>query len=183
MALLRPDHYFESVVAIDLDELQALDIRMLLLDLDNTLVLRNTTQASPAVHEWVQDAMARGIGVCIVSNNWHERVQNAADALGCAIVGKATKPFPSGFRRALDGTGVGPGSTAVVGDQIFTDVLGGNLFGATTILVVPLAGGSDLPHTRLLRAFERRIMRGAKPRVGRSASGASSETDAEDASS
>ena len=163
MSLLVPDLYYCSVADIDLDELQRRGVRVLLLDLDNTLVLRNTTEASERVRSWVRAAKQRGMLVTIVSNNWHERVQQAADDLDVAIVGKATKPLPSGFRRALRGTDAAPSECAVVGDQVFTDILGGSLFGSTTVLVTPLAGGSDLPHTRLLRTLERRILRGRKP--------------------
>lgn len=163
MSLLSPDLYYRSVADIDLDELQRRGIRVLLLDLDNTLVLRNTTEASERVRNWVEAAKRRGMQVTIVSNNWHERVQQAADDLDVAIVGKATKPLPSGFRRALGGTDAAPSECAVVGDQVFTDILGGSLFGSTTVLVTPLAGGSDLPHTRLLRTLERRILRGRTP--------------------
>jgi len=163
MSLLQPDFYCRSVTNIDLDELQRRGVRVLLLDLDNTLVLRNTTAASDEVRAWVRAVGKQGISVSIVSNNWHDRVQQAAATLGVPIVGKASKPLPSGFRRALAGTDATPSESAVVGDQIFTDVLGGNMFGATTVLVVPLAGGSDLPHTRVLRALERRVLRGRTP--------------------
>lgn len=160
---LSPDLYYRSVPDIDLDELERRGTRALLMDLDNTLVLRNSVDASPAVRTWLEAALERGLKVCIVSNNWHERVQQAAESLGVPIVGKGTKPLPGAFKRALDVLGVRASETAVVGDQIFTDVLGGSLLGATTILVVPLAGGSDLPHTVVLRALERRILAGRVP--------------------
>jgi uncharacterized protein len=163
VSLLRPDYYFRSVCDVDLDELCRQGVRLLLLDLDNTLVFRNTTQASPAVMAWIATAKARGLDICIVSNNWHERVHQAATDLGVRIVGKGTKPLSAGFKRAIAGTGLPFSASAVVGDQVFTDILGGNLVGATTVLVVPLAGGSDLPHTRVLRALERRILRDRMP--------------------
>lgn len=163
MSLLQPDLYYQSVTDIDPDDLRNRGVRMLLVDLDNTLVPRNTTEATRTVYEWVQAAKRKGIGVTIVSNNWHERVQHAADALDVPILGKATKPFPSAFRRALEAAGETQNSAAVVGDQIFTDILGGNLLGALTILVVPLASGSDLPHTRVLRGLERLVLRNRTP--------------------
>ncbi len=163
MSLLQPDLYYRSVTDIDPDALRQRGIRMVLLDLDNTLVPRNTTQAAPEVREWLQTAKDSGLLVTIVSNNWHERVQKAADSLGVPILGKATKPFPSAFRKALEHADETPRTAAVVGDQIFTDILGGNLLGALTVLVVPLAGGSDLPHTRVLRGLERLVLRNRSP--------------------
>jgi len=166
MPLLQPDLYCRSVADLDFEELERRGVRMLLFDLDNTLVRRNTEEGVETARACLEDARARGMGACIVSNNWHERVQETARRLGVPIVGKATKPLGSGFRRAIEGTGLTSDQCAVVGDQVFTDILGGNLFGATTVLVVPLAGGSDLPHTRVLRALERRILKGRVPRDG-----------------
>ena len=155
---LRPDLYYRSVTDIDLEDLEARGVCGLLIDLDNTLVPRNTVTASQAVMQWLGRARGRGFRICIVSNNWHERVSDAAESLGVPIVGKSLKPFPGGFRRGLALLGVTSSQAAVIGDQVFTDVLGGSIAGAITILVKPLAGGSDLPHTRLLRALERRVL-------------------------
>ena len=171
----RPDLYYRSVTDIDLAELRRRGVAALLVDLDNTLVLRNTTEAAPDVRDWIRTVLDEGFGFVIVSNNWHERVQDAAKSLGVPIVGKATKPMTGGFRRALRLLGLRADQAATVGDQIFTDILGGSLVGATTVLVVPLAGGSDLPHTRLLRALERRILAGREPARRSHASGASVE--------
>lgn len=165
MPFFRPDLYYRSVPEIDLDGLKARGIRLLMLDLDNTLVPRNTTDAESDVHEWVQLAKSLGFGVTIVSNNWHERVQHAADSLGVAIEAKGTKPFPGVFRRALASTGVSAAESAIIGDQIFTDMLGGRFIGATRVLVTPLAPETDPAHTRLLRILERRILRGRTPEL------------------
>ncbi len=163
MALLQPDLYYRSVTDVDLDELRSRGVQMLLLDLDNTLVPRNTTDVADHVCDWVEDAKRRGFRVAIVSNNWHERVQRVATALGIPVEGKGTKPLPGVFRRALAAESATPGSAAVVGDQIFTDILGGKFLGSTTVLVLPVARDTDPPHTRVLRHLERRILRGLSP--------------------
>jgi HAD superfamily phosphatase (TIGR01668 family) len=160
---LRPDLYYRSVTDIDLDELGRRGVSVFMVDLDNTLVLRNTVAPSAAVCDWLDEVRARGFRVCIVSNNWHERVADTAESLGLPIVGKSLKPLPGGFKRALALLEATASQAAVVGDQLFTDVLGGTIIGATTILVQPLAGGSDLPHTRLLRAMERWVLSGRAP--------------------
>jgi HAD superfamily phosphatase (TIGR01668 family) len=160
---LHPDLYYRSVTDIDLDELELRGVSVLMVDLDNTLVLRNTVTPSDAVLGWIDEVRARGFRVCIVSNNWHERVSDTAASLGLPIVGKSLKPLPGGFRRALALLSARASQAAVIGDQVFTDVLGGGIIGATTVLVQPLAGGSDLPHTRPLRAMERWVLSGRVP--------------------
>ena len=102
--------------------------------------------------------------MCLVSNNWHERVKHVADELGFDLVDKAIKPLPFAFRRALARVGAPAQETAVVGDQLFTDILGGNLLGMRTLLVCPLSS-SDLPHTLFLRMLEARVLKGRCPQV------------------
>jgi HAD superfamily phosphatase (TIGR01668 family) len=162
---LAPDLYYRSIADIEPEYLVARGVRALLIDLDNTLVLRNTLDASPEVHAWLASALGVGLKACIVSNNWHERVMHAEDVFGIPVIGKSTKPLPGGFRRGLRVLEVRASEAAVIGDQVFTDVLGGARIGAMTILVQPLSGGSDLPHTVLLRAFERLVLRGRQPIV------------------
>ncbi len=160
--MLRPDLYYRSVHDMDLAGLRDAGVTALLVDLDNTLLRRNSGQVTDEAKRWVAQAAETGLSVCIVSNNWHERVAGVAAELGAPIVAKALKPLPHAFRRALALTGASPAQAAVVGDQVFTDVLGGNLIGATTVLVVPLSS-SDLPHTRVLRTLERWLLADRRP--------------------
>jgi HAD superfamily phosphatase (TIGR01668 family) len=162
MSRLSPDRYYTSIQAIDLDDLERRGVRALLLDLDNTLVPRDTREITQGLRDWIADARERGFSLCIVSNNWHERVKAEADELGIPLVARALKPLPYAFRDGMRVLGVTPAQTAVIGDQIFTDVLGGNTIGATTILVDPLSR-TDLPHTLLLRLIEARIMADREP--------------------
>lgn len=160
--MLTPDLYYRSVHAIDLDALRERGARVLLVDLDNTLLRRNSEVVTDDARRWVDKARAAGFDVCIVSNNWHERVEGIAAELGVPIVGKALKPFPGAIRRALARLGAAPAEAAIVGDQVFTDILGGRLLGMTTVLVTPLST-SDLPHTKLLRLLERVVLAGRQP--------------------
>lgn len=160
--MLSPDHYYTSVTSIDLAGLRGGGVRYLLMDLDNTLLPRDSSEISPAVLEWIALLPERGMAACLVSNNWHAHVHDVAVEIGLPIVAKALKPFPKAFRRGLAVLGAAPRESAVIGDQIFTDVLGGNLLGMTTVLVSPLST-SDLPHTLLLRHLERRVLAGRQP--------------------
>jgi len=162
MPLLRPDRYFSDVRAIDLDSLAADGVEGLVLDLDNTVLPRDTSEVPDSARAWVASLGARGFKVCFVSNNWHERVHAVAADLGAPIIAKALKPLPFAFRRAMRILGLPPRACAVVGDQLFTDVLGGGLIGAMTILVRPLSR-SDLPHTLVLRLVEARLLADREP--------------------
>lgn len=160
--MLSPDYYYRSVQDIDFGELRQRGVTTLLVDLDNTLLPRNSEAVTDSACEWARAAEREGMRVCVVSNNWHGRVRDVAAQLGVPIVAKALKPFPAAFRRALTVTGASRDQVAVVGDQIFTDILGGKLFGAVTILVTPLST-SDLPHTKLLRHLEHMLLADRRP--------------------
>jgi HAD superfamily phosphatase (TIGR01668 family) len=160
--LLKPDLYVRSVGAIDLDALRSEGVSALLVDLDNTLLPRDTSEFTPEALSFASRVRESGMRACLVSNNWHARVHSAAEELGFDLVPRALKPLPFAFRRALRLLGAAPGEAAVIGDQLFTDVLGGNLAGARTVLVSPLSA-TDLPHTLLLRKLEARILKGREP--------------------
>jgi hypothetical protein len=162
MPLLRPHQYVSTVGALDLEALFDVGVRGLLLDIDNTIMARKSGVVPPTSVEWIARVKAAGFSVCLVSNNWHDYVFTFAEELGVPIAAKAMKPLPFGFLRGARTLGLPVRSCAVVGDQLFTDVLGGNLVGAMTVLVVPVSS-SDLPHTLVLRRIERVIMAGRAP--------------------
>lgn len=162
MSLFSPDEYLVDVHAIDLEHLSRSGIDTLLVDLDNTLLPRDTNVVPQELRDWAATLAARGFRVCLVSNNWHERVKTVADELGFDLVAKAVKPLPFAFLRALGKLGSTRSRAAVVGDQLFTDVLGGRLLGMHTVMVSPLSQ-TDLPHTLLLRRLERLVLAGRTP--------------------
>lgn len=155
--LFCPDQSFESVVDIDLDSLWDRGIRALILDLDNTLLGWETDEIPGPVAEWVSKAKARGFRLCIASNGGKRRVTALAAALGIPAISKAIKPRKRPFKRALAILGVTPEVTAVIGDQIFTDVLGGNRMDLYTILIKPVSE-RELKTTRMVRKVERRVL-------------------------
>lgn len=160
--MLSPDLYYHSVYDIDLDELATRGVDTLFVDLDNTLTPRNSETIPAATMEWARSLEAKGFSACLVSNNWHDRVLGVADTLGFAIVPKALKPLPFAFSKAMRLMGSKAEDCAIVGDQLFTDVLGGKFAGITTVLVTPMSA-SDLPHTLLLRKLERVLLAGRQP--------------------
>jgi HAD superfamily phosphatase (TIGR01668 family) len=154
-----------DVRGIDLDALRSAGIRALLLDIDNTVMPLHSAACPLWLEEWVAGLRDEGFAIAFVSNTWRDDVAERVGRFECPVSAKAMKPLVRGFRAAARELGVPLGECAVVGDQIFTDVLGGNLSGATTVLVQPLSS-SDLPHTLLLRRLERLIMSGRTPRGG-----------------
>lgn len=160
--MLNPDLYLHSVHDIDLRSLLASGVDTLLMDLDNTLLPRDSHDVPDDLREWSVRLALMGFKVCLVSNNWHERVRQVAQSLGFSLVAKAVKPLPFAFLRALKILGSSRSQSVIVGDQMFTDVLGGKLLGIKTILVTPLSK-SDLPHTLLLRKVERVFLAGREP--------------------
>ncbi len=111
-------------------------IRGVILDLDNTLVPWRGAEISPEVAEWVSQMRAAELRLCIVSNTHRpERLRRLADAFTIPYIPGSDKPRRRGFLRALEVMETGPRETAVVGDQMMTDVWGGNRCGLMTVLV------------------------------------------------
>lgn len=155
--MLCPDRCFRSVLEIDLAELQARGITGLIVDLDNTLVAWETESVSEAMLAWVRRAQQLGFRLCIASNGRRSRVTALAARLGVPAVEKAVKPRKRPFKRALALLGTPPEKTAVIGDQIFTDILGGNRMRLYTVLINPMSK-VELTTTRVVRRVERRVL-------------------------
>ncbi len=163
MSFLEPDRYFARISRIDIDDdLLALGYRFVLLDVDNTILTRDTHEVPRDVGAWLARARDAGISFCLVSNNWHEGVHHLAKRLSLPIVAKAVKPLPPAFLMALGKLGAKRSETVVVGDQLVTDVLGAHFLGMKAYLLAPLVE-QDLPHTLILRNFERVVMGERQP--------------------
>lgn len=158
---LAPDLYVKSIYHIDLDDLQRRGIRAIITDLDNTLVAWDDPLPNQRLIAWLKGAQAKGFSVYIVSNNSRDRVQKFARAFGVPAISKAIKPRRGAFRTACEAMGVEPKEAAIVGDQVFTDVLGGNRLGAYTILVVPVSD-REFFGTKIMRMLERLVLRRLK---------------------
>ena len=159
MSIVSATRYVASVELIDIDELAADGIRVLLLDRDNTCVPRDRKSAPAAVVEWVARAREAGMGVCLISNNFHaDQIARTAEELGAEELHFACKPLPFSIDRALKRMGAAREEAVLIGDQVWTDIVAGNLAGVRTILVRPQSR-SDLWYTHILRVFERFVLR------------------------
>ncbi len=110
-------------------------IRLLMMDFDNTIVPYSTDIPSEQMCRWMGDMKASGIQLCVVSNSHKQRVPEFCRQTGLDCITPARKPFSKGIRQCLDRYGIAPSQAALVGDQIYTDTLGSNALGVTSILV------------------------------------------------
>ena len=157
MNIFKPWRRVSRVDLIDLDELENLGIRCLLLDRDNTCVPRDTGICPDEILGWLENARRRGMKTCIVSNNFHSgEVAQSACEMGCSKIDHAMKPAPFALWKALAEQGVPAEQTCLIGDQLFTDVFAGHLGGIRTILVKPQST-EDLWYTQIFRIFENLI--------------------------
>ena len=156
--MFGPDRFAPRLCDVSLDELEARGIAGLIVDLDNTMVAYRQSEIVQDHVAWVQDAHDRGLRMVMVSNNFTDRVSAIAAQLQIPCVPNALKPLPSGFIRAKRMLGLPRRQIAVVGDQLFTDVLGAKMLGLYTILTEPIEA-QDFAITRIFRFFERVLLR------------------------
>ena len=140
---LIPDLYRSGIYDLRPEELSGQGIRLVLADLDNTLAPYGVMEPSQELRSWKAALEQAGITLFVVSNSRRPtRVKEFCSRLEVPYVGHAGKPKQGGFRAALEQTGFSPAQTLMVGDQIFTDILGGNRAEVTTVLVHPIVFGT-----------------------------------------
>ena len=125
----------KTVTDIRPDWLKSRNIRLLMLDFDNTIVPYTTNTPTEAVENWLKAMLASDIQLCVVSNSKRDRVKIFCAKYGMDYITHAKKPFSKGIRECLDRYGIPADQAALVGDQIYTDTLGANGCGVTSILV------------------------------------------------
>ncbi len=166
MALFKATYLADDIYDISGEALSRRGIRLLLADLDNTLVPYGVPLPDDKLKAWRDELAAHGVTLFVLSNNRHEhRPRVFAEGLEVPYIGHAGKPKTPSFFKAMEQMAVTREQTAIIGDQIFTDVLGGNRAGVVTILVRPirLAGnpgrylryGVELPFRLLSRGGEK----------------------------
>jgi len=167
--MFRPDLYFTAIWMIDFKALSQRGIEYLLIDVDSTIADHHSKTIDPRAKRVLLSAMDDGYikNACLVSNIMYgrkkkRRVARMAGELGIPYVAApffCAKPNISPFLTGLQKINANPDNTAVIGDQIFTDVLGGNRLGMVTILIKPLGKIHWTTRISLRRAKERRLLR------------------------
>ncbi|API90603.1 MULTISPECIES: YqeG family HAD IIIA-type phosphatase [Virgibacillus] len=152
-----PNEHVKSIFEIHPEALREKGIKGIITDLDNTLVAWDVKEATSEVVQWFKSMKEHGIKVTIISNNNRERVSVFSEPLDTPFVFSARKPLSKAFKTTAKKMNLKKEEIVVIGDQILTDVLGGNTAGFYTILVVPIVE-TDEKITKINRKIERRIL-------------------------
>jgi HAD superfamily phosphatase (TIGR01668 family) len=147
-----------SVIELTPERLREYGLRSLLLDVDCTLKNYRSDIPLPEILDWLETMKANGIGLCLVSNGRGERITRFAEGIQLPFIATAMKPLPSGCHKALRLMNFEEKSTAMVGDQVFADLLAGKFAGLFTILVTPIHPEEEPWFTRLKRPLERIVL-------------------------
>ena len=164
-----PDFYYDSFIETDFQMLRSKGYSNLIIDVDNTIAVKGALSTEKEIGKKIKELLDQESvwKICLVSNIvWgkkrEERVWKIAESVNVPFVTAKLfemKPSPVPFRRAMNILGSAPENTAVIGDQMFTDIVGGNRLGLLTILINPL--GPDHWATTLTgrRAKEKKILK------------------------
>ncbi len=156
--LLKPQIKLEKITDISCELLEKYGISALILDVDNTLSTHHGQVLTDGLPEWLNKMRENGVGLMVLSNSKRKRVKPFAEKIGLNFISMGLKPLPFGYLRALKALGVPKKKAAIVGDQIFTDVLGGNAVGVRTVLLTPIKLESSAGF-RFKRKIERFIIK------------------------
>lgn len=155
---LIPRIHVNSLYELDIEVLKQNEIQGIIIDIDNTLVPWAEKYADKKAIDLVDKLKVQGFKICILSNGTKKRVTLFNKDIKLPAIHNAGKPSRTAFKKAVALLGTEPEKTAVIGDQIFTDILGGNRLGLFTVLVVPMTS-KEFIWTRLVRKIERIILR------------------------
>lgn len=167
---LKPDIWLDDVYAIDIDSLLARGIDTIFFDIDNTLIEYSDRKSNEELNEWLGLLFEKGFKLGFLSNAKDERIYSFASEIivrgkrltdydAFKVTGNAMKPLKSGFARLAKKTNSKKEEIAMVGDQLYTDILGGNLYGAYTILVDPINRADEFWFVAFKRIFEKRHLK------------------------
>lgn len=155
-----PNKYIESILHINPEELRKNAIEGIILDLDNTIIDKSGEEI-PGFEKWKNSIIENGIKIILVTNNFlKKRIEKITKKYDLEYVSFARKPNIKGLIKAQKLMGIdNPINVVVIGDQVFTDVRGGNKAGMKTILVKPLSEKKDYMVTKILRNNEKKILK------------------------
>ncbi len=156
--ILKPTIKLDKVTDITVELLKKYNITALILDVDNTLSTHHGEALIYGLPEWLSYMKDNGIKLIILSNSKRKRVEPFAKKIGLDFISLGLKPLPFGYLRALKALSVKRENAAMVGDQVFTDVLGGNALGIKTILLTPIKE-EEMWSFRLRRSIEKKLFK------------------------
>lgn len=156
MGILTPTIAMEKVTDITSELLRQMNIDAILLDVDNTLAPPTEKTPYDGVVKWIDEMKDEGFAIVICSNNFNSRIKPFSDSIGLDCVAMSLKPFPFGFNRAKRKLKEKPKCVVVIGDQVYTDVLGANLAGMKSILLMPQSEEHGIS-IKIRRSMEKNI--------------------------
>lgn len=165
---LIPDYYFKSIYDVPYDKLYADGIRLILTDLDNTLISYAQTMPDDKLFEFKNRLINMGFELILVSNSKKERVDNFAKAFNCPYVKFATKPLKRGLKKAVKKVAKGNYSKdqiILLGDQLMTDVFGAKRFKIKVALIEAIDKNTDIKTTRFNRKLENFFLKRIKKKL------------------
>ncbi|MCL2357765.1 MAG: YqeG family HAD IIIA-type phosphatase [Defluviitaleaceae bacterium] len=158
MSYLTPDFYYDSVFQIPYDELWKKNIRGLIFDIDNTLTHFDEKAPSAKIAGLLRRLERKGFRICLCTNNTNTRLGDFNEKLSLPGIANAIKPFARGLHYAMETMGTKPSETAIIGDQLLSDIWAGKNAKITTIMVKPISD-KDFLFVRFKRIIERRLLR------------------------
>ncbi len=168
---LFPTYYAQAVTDVTPAFIRECGCTVVLADIDNTLAHVDAPDAVPMAEAWMQTLKEAGIGLAFLSNNDPPRVEPFAAKYGARFVCHAQKPQVKGYLELAKQFDCKPEACLVVGDQLFTDILGGNNAGMSTVIVSPICEAEDPKAFRKRRTLEKILLhmdkafQGAKRRI------------------
>jgi len=158
MGRLKPKYYYDTVFDVPYDVLWQNEIRGLIFDIDNTLAPYSESQPSAKTVALIKRLQRIGFKVSLLTNNTNKRLELFTKPLGLPGFANAAKPLTRGVRKAMKQMGTKKGYTAIIGDQILSDIWAGKNAGLTTVLVKPISN-QDFFFVRFKRLIERWLLR------------------------
>jgi len=155
----KADFEVADLRRLPLEQLRQLGIRGLIFDLDNTITAWHSMEISEEVRQWFAALPEQGFSACILSNSHQERVLPMGKLLGLPALHMAKKPLSAGYLKACQMLGLPPEQVAMVGDQLLTDIWGGNRAGLITVLLTELIDNQEFFGTRLFSRRLEKLMR------------------------
>ncbi|MGI6265151.1 MAG: YqeG family HAD IIIA-type phosphatase [Acutalibacteraceae bacterium] len=156
--MLYPTVRKNRITAVTESDLRAMGVRGVLLDVDNTLTRYKSQELADDVRDWIERMQTAGLSLTIVSNGLPRRVRPFAEKAGLRSIAFACKPSPFGYIRGARRMGLRCKECVIIGDQVFTDVVGANLCGMKSILLQPIELERGKPTIALKRWLEKVVL-------------------------
>lgn len=159
--MLSPDYLVHSVFDVDINFLNKNNAKAVIFDIDNTLVGFTVERPTEQIAEYINGLRSLGIKAAVASNNNKHRVGKFCESLDIPYISRACKPLPFALFKLCRQMAVKPKNTVFVGDQVYTDSLGANLAGMTSVMVDIIDTKETLTF-KIKRALEKPVIKAKK---------------------